>query len=128
LTKKAALDILYSINIRNNRTLQTEKDNLAVEIRKYKQRYGYNYEQLAEHMKVCKTTLYRAATGNWQRPTAKLNAIARKFEIELVSRRDGSECRPVLEVINEIWDGSDEHAVKLARLMRDVHELAYRYR
>ena len=87
-----------------------------------------NYEQLAKHWGVCKTTLYRAANENWQRPTAKLVKIAALVDIELVQKSNSEACEPILTVINEIWDGTDEHASQLARLFRDIHRLIERQR
>lgn len=108
--------------------MQTKKDLLASEIEKYKFVNGFNYEQLATHWNVCKTTLYRAAKGNWQRPTKRLNIIAGKLNIKLTANVDPAECKPFFAVVNEIWDGSEEHAAKLAKLVRDIHEISYRYK
>ena len=108
--------------------MQTKKKLLASEIEKYKAQKGYNYEQLAEHWDVCKTTLYRAARGSWQRPTKRLTTIAEKVNLELTTNVDAAKCKPFLAVVNEIWDGSEEHAIKLAKLIRDIHEISYRYK
>jgi hypothetical protein len=107
--------------------LQTKKELLASEIERYKLKTGFNYEQLAAHWGVCKTTLYRAASGNWQRPTKKLNFIAEKVNLKLTTNIDPTSCKPFFAVVNEIWDGSDEHAQKLAKLVREVDDLARRY-
>ena len=125
-----AANTLYSIFQFNmeNRILQKNKKLLANAIRHYKEKHSMNYEQPAKHWGVCKTTLYRAANENWQRPTAKLVKIAALVDIELVQRSNSEACEPILTVINEIWDGTDEHASQLARLFRDIHRLIERQR
>lgn len=109
------------------RILQNKKATLAAAINSYKSKQGLNYEELAKHWDVCKTTLYRAAKQDWQRPTAKLQVVADKVGITLSAPSDAKTCEPFLTVVNEIWDGTDAHAKKLARLVRDIHELSKRH-
>lgn len=109
------------------RILQNKKSSLADAVTEYKDKKHMNYQQLASHWGVCKTTLYRAAKGNWQRPTKKLSAVAEKVGIKLVSDTQISNCEPLLSTVNEIWDGTAAHATKLARIMRDIHDLTQRH-
>lgn len=107
--------------------MQTKKILLATAVQNYKSTRGMNYEQLAKHWSVCKTTLYRAATGNWRKPTLKLAKIAEKAGVELIVKKEPQTCDPLLSAVNDIWDGTTEHAIALARLMRDIHAISERH-
>lgn len=101
---------------------------LSAAISDYKRDTKMNYDELAKHWGVCKTTLYRAATGNWKRKTTKLDKIAKHVGIDLTTQIDAKQCLPVLAAIQQIWDGTDVHAQKLARLVIDIHELSVRHK
>lgn len=101
---------------------------LAQAIASYKASSKLNYEELALQWSVGKTTLYRAAMGDWHKPTQKLQRIAKMVEVELTPKRYAIQCQPVLNVIDDVWDGTDEHAIQLARLIKEIHLLSIRYK
>ena len=104
--------------------MQEKKQQLVDAIAAYKKRNNMNYQQLAGHWGVCKTTLYRAAIGEWRKETKKFSVIAEKVGIELTIRRDIDTCEPLISAINDVWDGSTVHAIRLGKVIRQIHELS----
>lgn len=117
--------ILYFKYKLEYRILQV-KEKLAEAVNRYKSTHELTFEQLANEWKVCKTTLHRASSKDWKRPSRKLKEIAARVNVDLQEPIKAENCKPVLAAIQQIWDGSDMHARKLARLMIDIHDLAAR--
>lgn len=102
------------------------KNTLSAAIKNYLAINKLTYEQCAQNIGVCKTSLHRAANGNWKKDSHAIKLIAEKFDVPLEERKDPTECLPILAAINEIWDGSEEQATRLASMLKDLHYLTLR--
>lgn len=97
--------------------MQAQK-TLSQAISTEKQLSGCNYEQMAEKLGVGKTTLYRAASGNWKRTSRKILELAETLGVELQPKADPKTCHIILDAIEDVWDGTESHAKAIASLLK----------
>jgi len=89
-------------------------------------KYG-SYERVAKHRGISASTLFRLEKQNWQRLGPVIRKAIAVYNIELSTKRPATECTAVLDVISEVWDGTNRHAKLLARILNDMHSLSDYY-
>lgn len=83
-----------------------------------------SYDKLAEDTGISKTTLFRIAKSDWNRPGRAIREAAEKFDVRLESKVKATECKPVLKVIDNIWDGTEAHGRALAKVLEQLPLIA----
>jgi transcriptional regulator with XRE-family HTH domain len=80
---------------------------------------GINQQALAERAQVSQATVSRARNG----PPLR-NGVARARLVRYMQQYSSSRTpAPAAEVLREVWDGTDQHALALAALLRASREL-----
>ncbi|PYE30812.1 hypothetical protein DFP83_11310 [Idiomarina fontislapidosi] len=103
--------------------MKTVKEQLSKLVKRDLEEAG-SYDELSQKTGISRSTLFRIANQEWQRPGRAIEEAAKKYDVQLRSQNDATQCEPVLKVISEIWDGTDKHAKALADTLKKVHTLA----
>lgn len=107
--------------------MQAQK-TLSHAVRTHMKRSGHNYEQLAQQWSVSKTTVYRAAKGDWKISTGHVEMIARNLNIDLYPKNDITKCEILIKTLEEVWDGTPTHAIVLARVIKGIHQMSLHHK
>ena len=100
--------------------------DLAEEIRIVMRREGTSQASLARSASVSQATVSRVLTG--QRPPIRQGAARQRLLIYMQQRGDAirtpsAAAEAVVTAFNRVWDGSEAHAVALAKIIKATEDL-----
>lgn len=77
---------------------------------------------VAYKLGLVQSTVHRALYGKPKRMTKTLNILCKYAEIDLNDKNiDPNDSAVLMDAIRYIWDGSEEHAKRIARLLKLVN-------
>lgn len=86
-------------------------------LREFKTKEGLSQSQLAEKANVSQSTVSRTLLGAAQRHGAARKKLFTYVKNESKGNRTETGAGLVLKAFEEIWDGSDNHAAAVARVI-----------
>jgi transcriptional regulator with XRE-family HTH domain len=95
--------------------------DLRTAITELLEREGITQKVLAERAGIHQTTVSRALKRQPQRNTAAYASLCRYMQQNAATSI--SSASPVMDAVRDTWDGSDEHAAALAKLILASRDL-----
>lgn len=95
--------------------------DLRVAIADLLEREGISQKVLAERAGIHQSTVSRALKRQPQRKTAAYSRLCKYMQEDATATISSSN--PVMDALRDTWDGSDEHAAALAKLIVASREL-----
>src|SRR5262245_47683260 len=102
--------------------------DIARELQKYLEACGRTQEEIAAAAGVNQSTVHRAMNGLGQRRrlSRALKRLCKYAQIETTKPIDAEPARnaELMSAIKLAWDGTEEHATALARVIRELGRLS----
>lgn len=85
-------------------------------------RAGVTQSELAKHLRVSQSQVSRALSGSAVRPSRVFNAVCEYAERQMRASagRFGLPNDELIQALQEVWDGTSEHATALASVIRSL--------
>ena len=81
-----------------------------------------NTVNISKYCKINQSTVHRNLYGKPKRVTKTLKILCKYAKVELsVRRSDPRDNELLMKVLGDVWDGTDDHAKVLARLITVAH-------
>jgi len=112
-------------------TITREPQEIAKELAAFLDSYPGTQRELAEMAGVSQSTISRALKGKIRsRLSNGLCKLCNYAKIETHKRPPASGCDPrtnphLINALNTVWDGSDQHARALAKVIRSLKALHF---